>query len=87
MGLLIAASSGGNIICSHDGIHGELTYHPVQSISNDCISGMVSRFSEGVSVDSKTLAVDLIEEIRSGPDHMQENSGNRCNLCQRQPTD
>lgn len=44
-------------------IHGEITYHPVQSILSDDIAGMVGRFLEGVKVDNETLAIDLIEEV------------------------
>ncbi|MEA1964073.1 MAG: trimethylamine methyltransferase family protein [Candidatus Aerophobetes bacterium] len=60
---LLSALSGGNIIQLHGGIHGELTYHPIQSILDDDIAGMIGRFIEGVEVSDETLAIDLIEEV------------------------
>ncbi len=69
MGILISALSGANVICSHGGIYGEITYHPVQSILDDDIAGMVGRFLEGVEVSDTTLAIDLIEEVGPIPGH------------------
>jgi len=60
---LTAALSGANFIILHGGIHGELTFHPIQAILDDDIAGMVGRFIEGVEVTNETLAVDLIEEV------------------------
>ena len=60
---LLAALSGANIIQLHGGVHGELTYHPVQSILDDDIAGMIGRFIEGVEVSDETLAIDLIKEV------------------------
>ena len=69
IGILISALSGANIICSHGGIYGEITYHSVQSILDDDIAGMVGRFLEGVKVDDETLAIDLIEGVGPIPGH------------------
>ena len=44
-------------------MHGEVTYHPVQSVLDDDIAGMIGRFVEGVKVNDETLAIDLIEEV------------------------
>jgi len=60
---LTAALSGANIIQLHGGIYGEIAYHPVQSILDDDIAGMIGRFIEGVEVNDETLAIDLIEEV------------------------
>lgn len=60
---LLAALSGGNIIQLHGGVHGELTYHPIQSILDDDIAGMIGRFIKGVEVSEETLAIDLIKEV------------------------
>jgi trimethylamine--corrinoid protein Co-methyltransferase len=62
-GALTAALSGANVILLHGCIHGELSYHPVQSILDDDVAGMIGRFIEGVDVNDDTLAVDLIEEV------------------------
>ena len=69
IGTLIAALSGGNIICSHGGMHGELTYHSLQAILDDDMAGMVGRFMQGVKVNDDTLAIDLIEEVGPIPGH------------------
>ena len=66
---LLFAISGGNRICFHGGIHGELTHHPVQAILDDDIVGMIGRFLEGVTVNDETLAIDLIEEVGPVPGH------------------
>lgn len=60
---LLSALSGASIIQLHGGIYGEITYHPVQSILDDDIAGMVGRFVEGVEVTDETLATDLIKEV------------------------
>ena len=60
---LVAALSGANIIQFHGGVYGELTHHPVQSIMDDDVAGVIGRFIEGIEVSSDTLALDLISEI------------------------
>jgi len=60
---LLAALSGASIIQLHGGVYGEITYHPIQSILDDDIAGMIGRFIEGVNVSDETLAVDLIKEV------------------------
>jgi len=47
----------------HGGIHGELTFHPVQAVLDDDIAGMIRRFMGGVKVDEDTMATELIEEV------------------------
>jgi len=63
MATLISALTGAHIIQLHGSVHGELTYHPIQSILDDDIAGMVGRFIEGVDVTDETLALDLIHEV------------------------
>lgn len=63
IGCLIAALSGAHIIQLHGGLYGEKTYHPIQSILDDDIAGMIGRFIEGVEVSEETLAIDLINEV------------------------
>ena len=63
MAALTSALSGANIIHLHGAVHGELTYHPAQSVLDDDIAGMVGRFLEGMKVTDATLAVDLIGEV------------------------
>ncbi len=62
---LTAAMSGAHIIQFHGGVYGELTYHPVQSIMDDDVAGVIGRLIEGFEVSDETLAIDLIKE--TGP--------------------
>lgn len=64
-----AALSGANLIHLHGGVHGELTYHPVQSVLDDDMAGMIGRFIEGVEVTDERLAIDLIEKVGPIPGH------------------
>ena len=66
---LLPALCGANCMFFHGGVYGELTYHPVQSILDDDIAGMIGRFIEGVQVNDDTLAIDLIEEVGPIPGH------------------
>jgi len=59
----INAISGANSMHIYGGLHGELTYHPIQSILDDDIAGMVGRFLEGVTVSNETIALDLINQV------------------------
>jgi len=63
MAVLISALTGAHIVQLHGSVHGELTYHPVQSILDDDIAGMIGRFLENVSVSEETLALDVIHEV------------------------
>jgi len=63
MAALISALTGAHIVQLHGSVHGELTYHPIQSILDDDIAGMIGRFIEGVNVSDQTLALDLIHEV------------------------
>ena len=65
----LAAVSGASVINIHGGIHVELTYHPVQSIIDNDICGMLGRYVEGIRVDDDTLALDLINEVGPFPGH------------------
>jgi len=62
---LTAAMSGAHIIQFHGGVYGELTHHPVQSIMDDDVAGVIGRLIEGFEVSDETLAIDLINE--TGP--------------------
>lgn len=66
---LSAAISGVNVIQFSGGLYGELAAHPVQAVLDDDIAGMVGRYLEGVSVNSDTLALDIIEEVGPIPGH------------------
>jgi len=59
----LAVVSGASVINLHGGIHVELTYHPVQSIIDDEIAGMLGRYSEGILVNHDTLALDVIQDV------------------------
>jgi trimethylamine--corrinoid protein Co-methyltransferase len=65
MSAILAAISGVNVVILHGGLYGELSYHPVLSILDDDVAGMIGRFIEGVQVSDETLAVNLIE--KTGP--------------------
>lgn len=69
----LAAVSGASIINMHGGIHVELTYHPVQSIIDDDIAGMLGRFVQGIEVNHDTLALDIIHEVGPIPGHYLRN--------------
>ena len=60
---ITTALSGANSIYLHGGIFGELTFHPVQAIMDNDISGMIGRFLQGVGVNEETLALDLIDQV------------------------
>ena len=60
---MAAAISGAHIIQFHGGVFGEITHHPVQSIMDDDVAGVIGRFIEGIEVSDETLALDLINEI------------------------
>jgi trimethylamine--corrinoid protein Co-methyltransferase len=63
IGAVLAAVSGSSVINVPGGIHGELTYHPVQSVLDNDMIGAIGRFLEGVLVTEETLAVDVINEV------------------------
>ncbi|MHB8278360.1 MAG: trimethylamine methyltransferase family protein [Candidatus Humimicrobiaceae bacterium] len=63
MPAILAALSGASLIHLHGGIYGELAHHPVQSILDDDIAGMIGRFIEGVEVNNDTIALDLINKV------------------------
>jgi len=60
---VIAALSGCNSIHLFGAIFGERTFHPVQAILDDDVSGMIGRFLEGAEINDETLALDLIDEV------------------------
>jgi len=60
---LVAALTGAHIIQFHGGVYGELTHHPVQSIMDDDVAGIIGRFIEGLEVSNETLSLDLIDNI------------------------
>jgi trimethylamine--corrinoid protein Co-methyltransferase len=62
-GILLSALSGANVINTVGGLTGELSYHPVQSVLDNDVCGMIGRFLQGVQIDNDTLAVDLINTV------------------------
>ena len=58
-----AAVSGAHMQFLAGAVHGQLTHHPLMSILDNDLAGIVGRFLEGVEVSRDTLAVDLIDEI------------------------
>lgn len=60
---VLLAISGASIINYVGGLTGELSYHPVLSVIDNDVAGMIGRFLEGVEVNHETLAVDLIEKV------------------------
>ncbi len=59
----IGALSGGTIINAIGGLHGELSYHPIISVLDNDMAGMIGRFLQGMNVSEDTLAIDLIEKV------------------------
>ena len=66
---LTSALSSFNIIGLHGGVHGELSWSPLQAILDDDIAGMIGRYLEGVCVNYESLALDLINEVGPIPGH------------------
>ncbi|MCF8106081.1 MAG: trimethylamine methyltransferase family protein [Desulfohalobiaceae bacterium] len=66
---LVSALSGANGVHLHGGIHAELTYHPVQSILDDDVAGMIGHFLRGVDINEETLAANLISQVIPGAGH------------------
>jgi trimethylamine--corrinoid protein Co-methyltransferase len=60
---VLSALSGAHLVHIHGGLYGELTHHPLQSIIDDDIAGMIGRFLEGIDVSPDTLALELIHSI------------------------
>lgn len=63
MTALICALSGCHVSNLYGGVYGELAYHPVQSILDDDVAGMIGKFIEGFEVNDETLAASVIEDI------------------------
>ncbi|HEX9012167.1 MAG TPA: trimethylamine methyltransferase family protein, partial [Anaerolineaceae bacterium] len=59
----LAAVSGASVINVHGGISIELSYHPIHSILDDDLAGMLGRFVRGAAVSPDTLALNLIEAV------------------------
>ena len=58
-----AAACGANAIHFQGSIFGELTFHPVQAVLDNDISGMIGRFLQGIQVNEETMPLDLIDEV------------------------
>ncbi|MGD0876589.1 MAG: trimethylamine methyltransferase family protein [Anaerolineales bacterium] len=65
----LAAISGASVINLHGGISVELTYHPVQSILDNDLAGMLGKLVKGITVTPETLALDLIQVVGPMPGH------------------
>lgn len=77
LGAVTAALCGFHIVFLHGGIHGELTFHPLQAILDDDLAGMIGRLVQGVQVTDETLAVDLIERVGPIPGHFLDKAHTR----------
>jgi trimethylamine--corrinoid protein Co-methyltransferase len=66
---VLAAVSGASVVNLLGGISVELTYHPVQSVLDNDVAGMIGRFVEGLAVNAGTLAAEVIEEVGPIPGH------------------
>ena len=64
---VLTAISGASIINYVGGVTGELSHHPVLSVMDNDVAGMIGRFMEGVEVTPATLALDLIEKVGPSP--------------------
>jgi trimethylamine--corrinoid protein Co-methyltransferase len=63
MPAMLSAVAGANVVHMHGGIHGELTHHPVQSIIDDDVAGMIGKFMEGIDASEEAIALDLIKQV------------------------
>lgn len=77
IGAVLAAVSGSSVINVPGGIHGELTYHPVQSVLDNDMIGAIGRFLEGITVTDETLAVEVINEVGPIPGNFLSTSHTR----------
>ena len=66
---LTAALAGADIVSLHGGVFAELSYHPVQSVLDDDIAGMIRHFLQGVEFSEETLALELIDTVCRGKGH------------------
>jgi trimethylamine--corrinoid protein Co-methyltransferase len=66
---LMAAITGANYTETHGSVSSEITHHPVQAILDDDLAGMIGRYIEGITVNSETMAVPVIEEVGPIPGH------------------
>ncbi len=66
---LLTALSGCNIITLAGSIYGELTHHPIVSILDNDIAGMVGQVLQNVEIKDDTLATDLIKSVGAIPGH------------------
>jgi trimethylamine--corrinoid protein Co-methyltransferase len=60
---VLTAVSGARIINYVGGLTGELSHHPVLSVLDNDVAGMIGHFIQGVEVNHQTLAIDLIERV------------------------
>jgi trimethylamine--corrinoid protein Co-methyltransferase len=63
MSVTLHALAGSNIICFMGGIYDELLFSPIVAIMDNDVAHMVERMLKGITVNSQTLAVDLIKEV------------------------
>jgi trimethylamine--corrinoid protein Co-methyltransferase len=64
-----AGLTGASTLLTFGSVHGELSSHPLQAILDDDLAGMAERFLDSVTVNTETLAVDLIKEVGPIPGH------------------
>ncbi|MHB8963757.1 MAG: trimethylamine methyltransferase family protein [Saccharofermentanales bacterium] len=83
---MLMALAGATAISFHGGLNAELSVHPVKSIIDNDVAGMIKRFVKGIEITPDTLAVDLINEVGQMPasfldsDHTFEWWRNDCYL-------
>ncbi|MFW6056773.1 MAG: trimethylamine methyltransferase family protein [Chloroflexota bacterium] len=77
MRVMTAGISGANTLLFHGSVYGELTHHPLQAVLDDDMAGMVQRFMQGVTVNTDSLALDLIEKVGPVPGHFLNASHTR----------
>jgi trimethylamine---corrinoid protein Co-methyltransferase len=63
MPAMLSAIAGASVVHLHGGIHGELTHHPLQSIIDDDIAGMIGKFINGIDVTDESIALELIKQV------------------------
>jgi len=64
---MTSALSGANIIGLHGGVTAELSYNPILSIIDNDIANIIGKTIEGIKVDERTMAVNLINEVGPVP--------------------
>ncbi len=72
-----AAMAGASMVRFQGGLTQQLSLHPVKTVLDDDVAGMIGRFLEGIEVSDETMALDLIDEVGPLPGNFLTTSHTR----------